>query len=74
MIAKCEKDCHFLKSLLKVGYFERKVATEEPVISFEVKPLADEDPELVVANAKRTFLAAWNTIFPILWKIKRSDY
>lgn len=61
-----EEVAYFLKSLLKVGYFERKVATEKPVISFEVKPLADEDPELVVANAKRTFLAAWNTIFPIL--------
>ncbi len=66
MTAKCEKDCHFLKSLLRVGYFERKVVTEKPGISFEVKPFSDENPELIVANAKRTFLAAWNTIFPIL--------
>jgi len=28
--AKCEKDCHFLKSLLRVGCFERKVVTEKP--------------------------------------------
>ncbi|KAF2957258.1 xylose isomerase [Thermotoga sp. Ku-13t] len=50
---------YFLKALHKIGYFDKKVATEKPVISFEVKPLADEDSDLVVANAKRTFLTAY---------------
>lgn len=50
---------YFLKALYKIGYFDKKVATEKPIVSFEVKPLADEDPDLVVANAKRTFLAAY---------------
>lgn len=50
---------YFLKALHKIGYFDKKVATEKPIVSFEVKPLADEDPDLVVANAKRTFLAAY---------------
>ncbi|MGJ8455820.1 sugar phosphate isomerase/epimerase family protein [Pseudothermotoga sp. U03pept] len=50
---------YFLKSLKKVGYFDKKVATERPVISFEVKPMVGEDPDLVVANAKRTFLSAY---------------
>jgi len=50
---------YFLKSLKKLGYFDKKVSTERPVISFEVKPMAGEDPDLVVANAKRTFLSAY---------------
>lgn len=54
-----EELSYFLKALFKVGYFDKKVATEKPVISFEVKPLPDEDPDLVVANAKRTFLTAY---------------
>ncbi|MBC7217005.1 MAG: TIM barrel protein [Candidatus Caldatribacterium sp.] len=52
----------FLRVLFRIGYFERKGTTERPVISFEVKPLPGEDPRLVVANAKRTFLAAWNRV------------
>lgn len=52
----------FLRALFRIGYFERKGATERPVISFEVKPLPGEDPRLVVANAKRTFLVAWNRV------------
>ncbi len=54
-----EELTYFLKALVKIGYFERKLSTEKPIISFEVKPLPDEDPDLVVANAKRTFLAAY---------------
>ncbi len=52
----------FLRELFRIGYFERRGATERPVISFEVKPLPGEDSRLVVANAKRTFLAAWNRL------------
>lgn len=55
-----EELTYFLKVLLKNNYFEKKVATQKPLISFEVKPLSDEDPDLVIANAKRTFLAAYS--------------
>jgi len=52
----------FLAALEKIGYFNQPVMTERPVISFEVKPLQGEDSDLVVANAKRTFLAALDRI------------
>jgi len=49
----------YLKALVYVGYFENDVPTRKPVVTFEVKPLADETPELVIANTKRTFMDAW---------------
>lgn len=52
----------FLQVLSRIGYFDQPTCTERPVISFEVKPLPGENPRLVVANAKRTFLAAWDRI------------
>lgn len=46
----------FLRVLKKEGFFD----TENPyVLSFEVKPWQDEDPDLVVANAKRVLNRAW---------------
>lgn len=30
-----------------------------PIVSFEIKPFKDEDPEIVIANAKRTLNEAW---------------
>lgn len=46
----------FLRILKRTGFLcERR----RPIVSFEVKPWADEDPELVIANAKRTLNAAW---------------
>ncbi len=34
-------------------------AEEKPLISFEVKPMAGENPGLVLANSKRVFKRAW---------------
>lgn len=46
----------FLRVLKKEGFF----CAENPyVLSFEVKPWRDEEPELVVANAKRVLNRAW---------------
>jgi hypothetical protein len=42
--------------LLQIGYLNEK---DPPILSFEVKPFGDEDPELVIANAKRTLNLAW---------------
>lgn len=49
----------WVESLYYNGYFRRSTPTRKPVISFEVKPLPGENPELVIANAKRTLREAW---------------
>jgi len=49
----------WLSALIYVGYFDADVPTKRPVFTFEVKPLPDETPELVIANTKRTFMQAW---------------
>jgi len=46
----------FLRVLLKTGFLNEK---EPPIVSFEIKPFGDEDPTLVIANAKRTLNRAW---------------
>jgi len=46
----------FLRVLKNEGFFD---AANPYVLSFEVKPWQDEDPDLVVANAKRTLNRAW---------------
>ena len=46
----------FLRVLKNEGFFN----AENPyVLSFEVKPWQDEDPGIVIANAKRTLNRAW---------------
>jgi sugar phosphate isomerase/epimerase len=46
----------FLRVLKNEGFFR----PHDPyVLSFEVKPWKDEDPELVIANAKRVLNRAW---------------
>lgn len=49
----------FLKVLLDIGFLN---TTSPPIVSFEVKPWEDEDPDLVIANAKRTLNAAWDRL------------
>jgi sugar phosphate isomerase/epimerase len=46
----------YLRFLLKIGFLNEK---NPPIVSFEVKPFGDEDPDIVVANAKRTLNEAW---------------
>ena len=46
----------FLRVLLETGFLN---TDNPPVVSFEVKPWGDEEPGLVVANAKRTLNEAW---------------
>lgn len=46
----------FLRKLIDVGY----LTPEQPrIVSFEVKPWGGEDPEMVIANAKRYLNRAW---------------
>lgn len=46
----------FLKILLEIGYLNPE---KPPFLSFEIKPFGDEDPDVVIANAKRTLNEAW---------------
>lgn len=49
----------FLAALFEIGYLGGQ---ERPIISFEVKPQHGETSGLVIANAKRTFIRAWNEL------------
>jgi len=49
----------FLESLIYGGYFKKSVPTTMPVVSFEVRPMAGERSEWVIANAKRALRQAW---------------
>lgn len=46
----------YLRVLFKIGYLNK----ENPhILSMEVKPWKDEDPELIIASSKRTLNEAW---------------
>jgi sugar phosphate isomerase/epimerase len=49
----------YLECLLDYGYFDKELPTDRPVLTFEVKPLPGETPELVIASTKRVFREAW---------------
>ena len=46
----------FLKTLLDIGFLSEE---NRPIVSFEIKPMAGQDPLLVIANAKRVLREAW---------------
>lgn len=49
----------FLETLTYSGYFTSEVPTGKPVVTFEVKPMPEEEPEIVLAQTKRVFKRAW---------------
>lgn len=49
----------YLKVLKQIGFLNE---TNPPIVSFEVKPYDDEDPDIVVANAKRVLNLAWSRV------------
>lgn len=49
----------FLAALHEIGYFEKKLPTGMPWLTFEVKPQTSQSPELLIANLKRVFEEAW---------------
>ncbi|MBU5485872.1 sugar phosphate isomerase/epimerase [Clostridium sp. MSJ-11] len=51
-----EELVQYLRVLKSIGFLNTE---NPPIVSFEVKPWGDEDPEIVVANAKRTLNEAW---------------
>lgn len=46
----------YLRTLMQIGFISEE---RRPIVSFEVKPFGDEDPDIVIANAKRTLNLAW---------------
>jgi sugar phosphate isomerase/epimerase len=51
-----EELTQYLQVLFDIGFLNEE---NPPIVSFEVKPVGDEDPEIVIANAKRTLNQAW---------------
>ena len=49
----------FLRTLLDVGFLNRE---DPPVLSVEVKPWKDEDPDVVLASCKRFMDEAWRLV------------
>jgi sugar phosphate isomerase/epimerase len=49
----------YLRLLKNIGFLSEE---RRPIVSFEVKPFGDEDPDLVVANAKRVLNLAWTRV------------
>ncbi|HID57219.1 TPA: sugar phosphate isomerase/epimerase, partial [Candidatus Poribacteria bacterium] len=54
-----EDVAEYLDALLDVGFLN---TDDPPIVSFEVKPMEGEDPDLVIANAKRVLIQAWAMI------------
>jgi len=51
-----EEVVKFLEVLFEVGFLNED---NPPMVSFEIKPLADESAQVVIANAKRVLREAW---------------
>ncbi len=49
----------FLRVAFEIGFFDKKLPTGRPVVTFEIKALPGGDPDLVIAGAKRTWEQAW---------------
>ncbi|MBP2657663.1 MAG: Xylose isomerase protein barrel [Firmicutes bacterium] len=49
----------YLRVLMDIGFISKE---KRPIVSFEVKPFGDEDPDLIVANAKRVLNLAWEKV------------
>jgi sugar phosphate isomerase/epimerase len=49
----------YLRMLKEIGFLNEK---NPPIVSFEVKPFLDEDPDIVIANSKRVLNEAWTRV------------
>ncbi|MFV0503450.1 MAG: TIM barrel protein [Lachnospirales bacterium] len=49
----------YLRLLLEIGFLNEE---NRPIVSFEVKPFEDEDPDICLASAKRTLNLAWELV------------
>lgn len=55
---ECDVDelVEYLRVLKSIGFLSEEW---RPILSFEIKPIKGEDPDLVIANAKRVLNLAW---------------
>lgn len=56
--SECDADQleEYLRVLKSIGFFNME---KRPILSFEVKPVGDEDPDILIANGKRVLNLAW---------------
>lgn len=53
----------FLDVLWRHGYLNSYLKTKKrPIVSFEVKPLPGQNPEVVITQSKRVFMEAWRRL------------
>ncbi len=52
---------YFLEALFEIGYLA-KDKKERPTVSFEVKPMAGQNPEEVIASSVKTLEEAWGKL------------
>ena len=59
-----EQLTRFIKILFDVGYISRRPKEDKhlPIVGFEIKPMQDEDPDLVIAGMKRVWREAWKRL------------
>ena len=51
---------YFLEALFEIGYLAK--GKERSTISFEVKPLADQDPDQIITSSKKVLEEAWKKL------------
>ncbi|MDD4599443.1 hypothetical protein SDC9_03880 [bioreactor metagenome] len=49
----------YLRVLLSIGFLNKE---NRPVVSLEIRPVDGEDPDLLIANAKRVLNRAWDLV------------
>jgi sugar phosphate isomerase/epimerase len=49
---------HYFRVLKSIGFLDKN-KKERPFVSIEILAAADEDPDVIIANAKRVFRQAW---------------
>lgn len=49
----------YLQALKDMGFLNKE---KPPILSFEVKPTAGEDPDVVLAGSKRVLNRAWTMV------------
>lgn len=49
----------FLTVLRRIGFFQKQLPTRRPVVTFEVRPMAGERQDILLANCRRVMEEAW---------------
>ncbi|MBI3972188.1 MAG: TIM barrel protein [Chloroflexi bacterium] len=52
----------FLQVLFEIGFFDKELPTRRPVVTFEVRPLAGERQDVLMANCRRVMEEAWGKV------------